>query len=241
MKYYFYSIHYNEPEFVKLQKTSIKKYVKDDFEFIVINNGKNKKTSEAIEKTCISEGVKFINIKNKNASQGSLNHLVGINEFKKQLLKHTDGDRVFLIDHDLFLIEKLDTIQKKLSENSLVFMDQFRGATKYIWPGLCYFNIEKSIKLNELDFGLGSVNGTQTDTGGKTFFYLKKYKNKISCASLRENFIGHTPQTINIDILKDKKEEHVFYHLFRGSNWKGGEEKSKAFRIKTLRTFLKKT
>jgi len=58
-----YTLSHHRPDFIPLQYESIKKYVKDEFEYIVINNAvDNEKNSSEIERVCKDLGVSTIKV-----------------------------------------------------------------------------------------------------------------------------------------------------------------------------------
>ena len=108
----------NNPDFIKIQYHTLKKFMKCDYEFIVFNdckdfkdftNGNNTKLKQIIEDTCKELDIKCINIPNKHhISLGmSSRHA---DTFNKHVLKYQkeNPDKYLILDSDMFLIDYFD-------------------------------------------------------------------------------------------------------------------------------------
>ena len=103
-----YSIQYNKPAFIELQKKSFDKFIKE-YTFTVIDNSIDELISSEIQKTCKLNNLNFIETKNKFDSRTNglhgLSHEIGVNTFLNELKNtHNADDIVMVLDHDIFLI-----------------------------------------------------------------------------------------------------------------------------------------
>lgn len=60
MRVSIYVIQYNKIEFLELQYNLIKKYCKDDFEYIVVNNGKDEENVNIFHNFCLDNNIREI-------------------------------------------------------------------------------------------------------------------------------------------------------------------------------------
>jgi hypothetical protein len=217
-----YSIQYNKPEFIYLQKKSFDKFIKD-FKFTVIDNSVDTNISFNIKNICETIGVGLIVPQNKFDSRlnglHGLSHEIGVNTFLNELKNNHNNDIVILLDHDVFLISDLSKILDKIIESSILTIKQTREHIYYIWPGLVIFNLKNCININEISLNGAQLingvwepidNGIFTDVGGHSFHYLKKYEKEINFSDISEICAQ------SFDEISDK---HIFYHFHDGSQW----------------------
>jgi len=220
-----YSIQYNKPAFIELQKKSFDKFIKE-YTFTVIDNSIDELISSEIQKTCKLNNLNFIETKNKFDSRTNglhgLSHEIGVNTFLNELKNtHNADDIVMVLDHDIFLISDFLKITDIINDSSILTIKQSREHIFYVWPGLTIFNLKNCVNINEISLNGAQLvngvwepidNGIFTDVGGHSFHYLKKYKDEIKFVELREFFVE------NFD---DINENHIFYHFHAGSQWSG--------------------
>lgn len=220
-----YSIQYNKPLFIELQKKSFDKFIKN-YSFTVIDNSIDENITSDIKKICEENQLKLIVTKNKFDSRMNglhgMSHEIGINHFLDELKNsHEENDIVMLLDHDVFLISDIEKIYDKILNSSILTIEQVREHINYIWPGLVIFNLKNCVNIQEISLDGAKLinntwvpidNGVFTDVGGHSYHYLKKYSEDIIFKDIAENMIQ------NDDNLNDN---HIFYHFHDGSQWSG--------------------
>ena len=220
-----YSIQYNKPEFIELQKRSFDKFI-GSYTFTVINNSVDNKTESAIGKMCEKLGLREIQVPNKYDSRKDrlygISHEVGINCFLKELKTHEGKkDIIMLMDHDVFLVSNISNIGGIIEESSIATVKQRVEHIYYLWPGLSIFNIRSCPNIGEISMNGCEKNGNSwtpiadgifTDVGGHSYHYLKKYETEVRLLYLREYFVESNDPI---------ETQHVFYHFLAGSQWNG--------------------
>jgi hypothetical protein len=220
-----YSIQYNKPLFIEIQKKSFDKFIKK-YSFTVIDNSVEENISLEIKKICEKNNLNLIVTENKFDSRTNglhgFSHEIGIKCFLNNLINlHNENDIVMLLDHDIFLISNIENIYDKILNSSILTIKQEREHIYYIWPGLAIFNLEKCINIRELSLDGSKLvnnvwipidNGVFTDVGGHSYHYLKKYSNNIIFTDITENMIQNN---------NNLNEKHIFYHFHDGSQWSG--------------------
>lgn len=223
---YIYSIHYNKPEFIELQKKSFDRFTQG-YEFVIIDNSIDSEVSSAIGKVCSSLGLSVVGVPNRYDSRKDrfhgLSHETGVNCFLNLLKKnHDKEDIVMLLDHDVFLISDMSKILEIAKKSSVLTIKQRVDHIYYLWPGLTIFNLKNCPDIEEISLNGCEKNGNSwipidggvfTDVGGHSYHYLRKYEKEIELIDIREYFVEGTNK-IN--------EQHVFYHFLAGSQWNGG-------------------
>jgi hypothetical protein len=220
-----YSIQYNKPKFIELQKASFDKFI-DNYQYIVIDNSVDNDISNQIDSICNNHKISLIKTINKFDSRYNglhgFAHEIGIKAFLNELKqKHTKDDLVMLVDHDLFFISYFSKIIDLVKESSILTIKQERNHIYYVWPGLVIFNLKNCVNIEEISLDGAKLingvwipidNGVFTDVGGHSYHYLKKYKDDLKLIDISELMISNIEQ-IN--------ENHMFYHFHDGSQWSG--------------------
>ena len=170
----------NNLGFIKIQYYTLKKYLKNDYEFIVFNdakgypndtNGGNINLRKDITNLCKELGIKCIEIPNdyhyyKNLNCSSTRSGIGMNFMLRYQL--ANPDQYLILDSDMFLVDYLDVnerygnyktafyIQDRVFENRIV---------RYAWMGIIYQDFRKIDDGYLIDWG---HNYGVTDCGGLT-------------------------------------------------------------------------
>ena len=202
VKTYIISTHFNRTDFIYLQYDTIKKFFKGEYEFIVVNDGKDfgdysnngdSTFKNKINKTCQELGIKcievpqhlhtqrnilFPNTKEVNVQNPCTRCAIAVQYGFNYIVKnYTDGN-LFILDSDMFLINDLniDTIMK---DNIILGHKQPTSDGFYLWNGICVFNLKKNPELHNFSWDCGRVNGIPVDVGGQNYHYLQKYKDNL--------------------------------------------------------------
>lgn len=196
--------------FIKLQYLSLKKFLKNDFEFIVFNDAKafNDYTNngdlnmrQKVIDVCNELNITCINMNNdihNTIPSGSYRHSMTLNEILKY--QFTNPDKYLLLDADMILIDYFDIDQY---QNKSAVLLQERGEVRYAWPGLFYFDMRNVTNPELFNW---FMNPGITDTGGMTENWLKtqimegekypstydlRWKNKVDYHTSKIYFIKH--------------------------------------------------
>ena len=141
-------------------ENSLKKWVKEPFEYVVYDNCPD----DAIKDECERLGItcKPIKIFSEDASW-----CVGLSlDNMWEELQHTTG-KLWYIDSDMFLVNELPEI-----ESDMAFVPQRREQYFYPWTGLMYFNMDTLPYPHEMEWRV-DYNLQDTDVGGRNSYYLE--------------------------------------------------------------------
>lgn len=177
---------YNRPDFIELQYLTFKKFLEDEYEFIVFSDACNQHMMYAIKNTCKRLNIKHIPIpqhihkipylkrwpkekfnapavRNVNAVMYSLN-----------TLGFEHDDILVLLDSDVFFLKKI-SIKELLKDHDIVGMRLGNGFITYLWHGLIFLNMKTLPDIKTLDFNCGRVNDKPVDAGGHSYYYLNEH------------------------------------------------------------------
>lgn len=241
------------PEYIPWQHETFKKFLKEDYEFVVFNDAENEEVNNQTYAICNSLGIECLDVPQIIHSFHYLRREMPVPEFRARssetiqyMLDMVGFDYpgiVMIIDSDMFLCRETN-IKNLMQNNEIVANKQSRegenGPVEYMLPSLMVFDMEKLKDKRKLNFNLGIIDGTATDSGGYTHFYLTQYPQvkwrqlNITYAggiNLKDNKIdrGTCDYILShnkfLRILIDNKFDYEFFddfsfaHFKAGSNW----------------------
>lgn len=152
----------NNPVFIEIQYYTLKKYMRDDYEFIVFNdakefpdysNGGDVQIKGMIENTCNKLNIKCINIPNNHhlVDSRSANRCADSMNFILQFQKD-NPDKYLLIDSDMFLIDDFELSRYDGYDCAIVLQSRNNYTTHYFWNGIYYFDFNKMQNIDLLNW-----------------------------------------------------------------------------------------
>jgi hypothetical protein len=231
MKVKIYTYPDKRPDFILRQKKSLEFFLKDDFEYIIMNNGSSPELRGEIEKICIKNKIIHFFIENPDHSHPTTACAYPINQTLERIIKKEEKDTISVImDSDMFFVKPF-CIAEYLGDNEIAAIKQIRGDVNYIWNGIVFINHNEIKDINELDFGFDTINGNTTDVGGNTYYYFKNHPNCKLKNILHTSHIHPKNKNLRVfppTILENYDFEYCFelieksvIHYGRGSNWDG--------------------
>lgn len=202
-----YTYSHNRPDFISLQYDSIKKHIKDDFEYIVFNNerpggdgGYDESKIDFIREECDRLGIQHIRVE----LDETLQVLNGNKMFEGQsyvngntacAYSFTWGWKNFvskndcisvLIDSDMFFIKDI-SICDIMEGYNFAFVPSYRYkknqyeeiAFKYPWNGFVIADTPNMPNPDKISWGDGWIDGLSVDVGGEVRDYLEKYESEL--------------------------------------------------------------
>lgn len=197
-----YTFAHNRPDLLPIQYDTFKKYIKDDFEFIVFNNekpgshgGYNPLRKEEIFKVCEYLGIECIDVRLDEEFRIINNEVqytydgAYINGstacsypctwiWKNYICK--DQGLSIIIDTDMFLCKEV-SFTKMMEGYNFAYVPSYRdnSTLKYTWNNLIFVKPQEIPNPEEMSWGYGYVNGTAVDVGGEVYYYLQKYEDQL--------------------------------------------------------------
>lgn len=179
---------YNRPDFIEIQYKTFKKFMHDEYEFIVFNDARDSQIREQINKICSQYQISCIEIPqeihdrpylqrdNNSGYNHSAVRCANVVQYSLDILGFDHDDLVMIIDSDMFLVNEF-SVREYLKNHDIAALPQCRSNEQekidYIWNGLIFFNMATLPHKRTLNFNCGWVNGALTDVGGYTYYYFK--------------------------------------------------------------------
>lgn len=216
----------NRPDFVVLQDTLFKKFLKNDYQFHVVDDSIDENISSQFKEICQLRNIEYYKKPERTVQMNPAQACADTVQWTYDTLikEYHRNDIVFFCDSDLFLIDDFD-IKDYMSDAIIAGLPQKRGVVTYMWNGIMFFNMPKINDLN-IDFSEGVVEGEMTDVGGYTYYYFKK--NNIEMKKTDEEFPLYPTHFNDIEIQNDQVtrgynfELHLdgkFLHYRAATNW----------------------
>lgn len=241
---------FNRPDFIELQVETFKKFLKDDYEFVVFNDARIKKISNEISKVCKLKKIRCLKIPQEIHDRPYMYRFPGedynnpcvrcanVVQYSLDTLGFGHNDLVMIIDSDMFLIDNF-SVKDFMDGNVLAGVPQRRGPVNYLWNGLVFFDMTTLPDKKSFSFNCGKYEGHPCDVGGALHYYLKKHVN------LKLKYIHGTSLIRNQENVPRKNRHELvnmlfdlgatncefylnykFFHYRSGGNW---DNRSKSY------------
>lgn len=216
------TVAFNNLELIQYQHRLLKKFVQDDFQYVIIDNSTEKVKSEAIYDFCRTEGISYVKVPQNllNFVGGCYSHATAVNYFYRRVLKFRKPEIFTLIDHDLFPIKTV-TISSYLEKQPFYGPIRRRGDSAwYLSAILSIFNYKWTTATGRFDYMPVTVNGQYLDTGGGNWF---PYYSKIDSNSLespKDEFEKFREGDCYHGDVFEFLDNRTFIHTINGSCWK---------------------
>lgn len=232
---------FNKPAFIWWQHATLKKFLKDDYTFIVFNDAPNDNLRIKIGQMCQICKIRCINVPQKIHESSPGNPSKECAETIQYMLNtvgfHHPGI-VMVLDSDMFPMREL-YVEEFLQGYDVATNEQYRkgknGPVTYFLPNLMIFNMETLPDKYSLKMDLGSIDGANVDTGGYSHYYIQAHRDlkwlktncfyelHPECAPEIKNYLQGYPKMFQL--ITEKKYDFEFYadyrfiHMRAGSNW----------------------
>lgn len=197
---------YNNAEFIEWQHKTFKKFLKDDYEFVVFNDASEDRHCKKIVNMCNKYGIQCYRVPPeihnlpylKREPVESFNHPTVRNCNVVQYALNTVGFKhdgiVVIFDSDLFLVRELSFNDKLGQDYDIFALQQCKGDSDkfidYFWIGICAMNMNTMSNPTTINFNCGRIDDIPVDAGGYTHEYLKSEKPRVLYMALQsEPFI----------------------------------------------------
>jgi hypothetical protein len=144
MKIQIFTSVVNRPDFVEIQNNLFKKFLKNDYQFHIIDDSVDSDISEKFKNICEQNNLVYYK---KPERQGSMSPgqacADAIQWTFDTIIKEEYSDQIVLFcDSDMFLIDEFD-IEEYMEDVVIAGLPQYRGHVTYMWNGIMFFDMSK--------------------------------------------------------------------------------------------------
>lgn len=166
----------NHPEYITLQDQCFKKYLQDDYEFIIFNDARDLTMQAEIDGVCASLDIKSIHMPQDNRPEGTVYSWASYRhgqtmDYILKTIGHDYPGIMAIVDSDMFLIKEFSAVN---------FLEGYdiaglsRGPedndSAYMWPGLLFMRMNTLPNTDTISLQPDDALGF--DTGGALYHYL---------------------------------------------------------------------
>lgn len=186
---------FNQPEFITLQDKTFKKFLCDEYEFVVFNDAIDPHICYEITHKCEELGIRCIRIPQKIHERPYLNRPVArewwvceyqppsvrncnVVQYSLDVLGFNHDDIIVLFESDLFLTKEF-SFRSYLENFDVAGFDRSIECAKlteknvhFLWVGLLLLNLKTMPQPKSFNLNCGYVNNIVIDAGGFTNYYL---------------------------------------------------------------------
>jgi len=233
----------NRPNFVEIQQKLFQKFLKDEYQFHVVDDSVDEDISKQFKSLCLNNDIIYYKKPSITVPMNPAQSCAAAVQwtYDNIIVKKYSEDIVFFCDSDMFLLEEFN-IAEYMKDTVISGLPQTREHVKYMWNGIMFFDMKKIFQIDpDLDFSDGIVEGVLTDVGGHMYLYFKKnnvimketdvqYPTHFNDIELQDSDIT---AGYNFELHLDGKFLHYRAATNWHSNWKGSydplENKTKIF------------
>lgn len=213
----------NRPDFILLQDKLFQKFLKNEYQFHIVDDSIEQTISEQFYNICSENGFSYYKKPERTVQMNPAQACADTVQWTYDTIikENHKNDVVFFCDSDLFLIDEFDVVEY-MNGSIIAGLPQYRGSVTYMWNGIMFFNMPMMEDLN-IDFSDGVVEGELTDVGGHTYYYFKK--NNIQ---MKETDVQYPTHYYDIELQNEEVtrgynfELHLdgkFLHYRAATNW----------------------
>lgn len=222
----------NRPDFVLLQNKLFQKFLKNDYQFHVVDDSIDQTISEQFDTICSENGFSYYKKPERTVQMNPAQACADTVQWTYDTLikENHKNDIVFFCDSDLFLIDEFDIVDY-MNGAIIAGLPQYRGSVTYMWNGIMFFNMLMMEDLN-INFSDGVIEDELTDVGGHTYYYFKK--NNIQMKETDVQYPTHyydielqneeVTRGYNFELHLDGKFLHYRAATNWHTNWRGSED-----------------
>lgn len=179
--------NYNRPEFIEIQQKTFKKFLLDDYEFVVFNDARDEGTARQIREACASCRVRCVQVPQEihtrpylkrkpqdNLHQSNIRHANCV-QYSLDILGFRHDDAVLILDSDMFLIRPFSVTSYMSDKDIAAFIKRTPYKVYCLCPVLTFLAMNRLPDKTTLDFNTGIISGWPVDSGGYTYHYLCKH------------------------------------------------------------------
>lgn len=212
----FMTVAFNSYDTIVEQWRALNKYVKEKFEYVIVDNSTDIKTSKALYHFCKANDVTYLRLLHNpyNNFNSGLSHGLALNWGYQQYVRASQAGYLATLDHDIYPTQKTSLLAS-LRNQPIYGLIQGRDEKWYLWPGYSLFDLTY-LRARHANFA--PIPGT--DTGGGNWYPVYRHLNREKLTFARHRYAqyqdGEHVQTSSVEFLD------TWVHLMAVSGWMDG-------------------
>jgi len=207
------TIAFNNLKTIDLQNKFLKKYLSDDYVYLIVDNSNNSSVSSRIRSYCRDNNISYLRPFFRLYRNASKSHGSALNFIYRSFVKKSTFSYFGFIDHDLYPVKNTSVV-KYLTKQPVYGALQERAEKWYLWAGFCFF-VKDYLDDKLIDFSPPEAD--VLDTGGMNYYSLYVGLDKSSLMFPNHKYLkiceGGSVQESNVEFADD------WLHTFNASGW----------------------
>lgn len=172
----------------------MREFLKQTFDYCVVDDSKDEKTSADIQHICEREGYEYLRSPphTPDRDQPSTRHADTLMYGWKNMKREKNYKYIGTLDSDFFLVTPLD-LDEILVEKNILTVKHTREHIRYFWPGCCIWRTDAH-SLEDFHWDICIDGGIRADTGGTTYYYWRDNEERVKTLELLEYQFLHIPR-----------------------------------------------
>jgi hypothetical protein len=210
---------YAYPELLYIQQACWKRFLKQNFQFLVVDDSEDPSVAPEIKAICSELGYIYLRCPAHSGIRGSspsFRHAAALNYGWKAALRYLEEtpsiQYIGTLDTDLFPVSPIDIEAEFETAYDCVAAQAKAESVVHLWPGFALFRKDQEgvIRIEEIRWDL--VEGT--DTGGATSLYLSNTEQPVRVSFVdfhlgihREEFLNHARESLPAPLISFCEED----------------------------------
>ncbi len=216
----FISVAFNQPQLVRLQLESLRLFADPGYRVVVVDSSTRDDKRKEIRRACETFDALYLRGPWNLFSyfQGSLSHSSTLDWLWHGLLKSMKNSVVGFLDHDIFLIDRMDDSYFSRDYRA-TGRKELRAGKWAFWPGLLVLPVSELAKP-----GITFMPYRELDSGGSLWLSLYRKHPENDFRFLSREFFevtdGSRVEASSVEVIDGR-----WVHLIDGSGWLDGTGK----------------
>ena len=148
-KLFVLTVAFNDAELIALQDASLKKFLKDPYEYFVADNSNREDRADAIRRYCLERKINYVRLPAGNPGlDGSLSHGFALNWVYANIVRKFTPRLFGFMDPDLYPVRDLDIVGYIGNADAWGFMTDWKPLRRFwdkrfaCWIGLAFYRFD---------------------------------------------------------------------------------------------------
>lgn len=148
-KLFVITVAFNDEELIALQHETLKKYLRDPYEYFVIDNSSREEQSEKMKGYCFQNKINYVRLPENIYWNGGVSHGLALNWTYRNIIQKFKPAIFGFMDHDLFPVEPISIVGHLAAGDAWGITMRRRPSSLpwkfrlYLWAGLAFYCLEK--------------------------------------------------------------------------------------------------
>ena len=221
------TVAFNRPDLIQWQGALLKKYFRDPYHYLVVDNSSSEESRSAISEACRAMGAGYLPLPPNPMREASQSHGVALNWVHRNVVERSAAGYIGYLDHDIFPIRDVSYRSVCESQGAYGFV-QRASDFSFFWPGLFFFS-KDFFQSGSADFLPVEISDVYLDTGGGNWGMCHSQLVGGEARFIEHVNVWAAQPAMRFSIQSEEQWalqesaftifDHSWIHMVNGSNW----------------------